>query len=42
LHPGVWRTFKFDSIVTKIRTMEQVWLQVCFERKLSVVNLFKI
>jgi len=24
LHPGVWRTFKFDSIVTKIRTMEQV------------------
>lgn len=24
LHPGVWRTFKFDSIVNKIRTMEQV------------------
>jgi 8-oxo-dGTP pyrophosphatase MutT (NUDIX family) len=24
LHPGVWRTFKFESIVNKIRTMEQV------------------
>ena len=24
LHPGVWRTFKFESIVSKIRTMEQV------------------
>ena len=24
LHPGVWRTFKFESIANKIRTMEQV------------------
>jgi 8-oxo-dGTP diphosphatase len=23
LHPGVWRTFKFSSIVEKIRTLEQ-------------------
>lgn len=24
LHPGVWRTFKFDSVVQKIRTIESV------------------
>lgn len=24
LHPGVWRTFKFDSVVQKIRTVEGV------------------
>jgi 8-oxo-dGTP diphosphatase len=24
LHPGVWRTFKFNSVVKKIRTMEEV------------------
>ena len=24
LHPGVWRTFKFNSIVDKLRTIEQL------------------
>jgi 8-oxo-dGTP pyrophosphatase MutT (NUDIX family) len=24
LHPGVWRTFKFSSVVDKLRTMEQI------------------
>ena len=24
LHPGVWRTFKFNAVVEKIRTLEQV------------------
>jgi 8-oxo-dGTP pyrophosphatase MutT (NUDIX family) len=24
LHPGVWRTFKFDAVVNKIRTIEQL------------------
>lgn len=24
LHPGVWRTFKFKTIVDKIRTIEQI------------------
>lgn len=24
LHPGVWRTFKFDSVVRKIRTVERL------------------
>ena len=24
LHPGVWRTFKFDSVVKKIRTVEKL------------------
>ena len=24
LHPGVWRTFKFDVIIQKIKTLEQV------------------
>ena len=23
LHPGVWRTFKFSSVIDKLRTMEQ-------------------
>lgn len=23
LHPGVWRTFKFSSVIEKIRTLEQ-------------------
>jgi hypothetical protein len=24
LHPGVWRTFKFEAVVNKIKTLEQV------------------
>jgi len=24
LHPGVWRTFKFDAVVDKLRTLESV------------------
>ena len=24
LHPGVWRTFKFDAVIKKIRTLEKV------------------
>lgn len=24
LHPGVWRTFNFKSVITKLRTMEQI------------------
>ena len=24
LHPGVWRTFKFNSVIEKIRTLETV------------------
>jgi 8-oxo-dGTP pyrophosphatase MutT (NUDIX family) len=24
LHPGVWRTFEFSAVVTKIKTLEQV------------------
>ena len=24
LHPGVWRTFKFNSVVDKLRTIEQL------------------
>ena len=24
LHPGVWRTFKFESVVRKIRTLERL------------------
>lgn len=24
LHPGVWRTFKFDSILKKIKTLENI------------------
>ena len=24
LHPGVWRTFKFSSVVDKLRTLEQL------------------
>ena len=24
LHPGVWRTFKFSSVVDKLRTLEQI------------------
>jgi 8-oxo-dGTP pyrophosphatase MutT (NUDIX family) len=24
LHPGVWRTFKFDKVVQKLRTLEQL------------------
>ncbi len=24
LHPGVWRTFKFESVVSKIKTIEQL------------------
>lgn len=24
LHPGVWRTFSFESVVSKIRTVEQI------------------
>jgi hypothetical protein len=24
LHPGVWRTFKFDVIINKIKTIEKI------------------
>jgi 8-oxo-dGTP pyrophosphatase MutT (NUDIX family) len=24
LHPGVWRTFKFDAVIDKIRTIEKL------------------
>lgn len=24
LHPGVWRTFKFDSVIEKIKTVEKL------------------
>lgn len=25
LHPGVWRTFKFDAVINKIKTVEQLF-----------------
>jgi 8-oxo-dGTP pyrophosphatase MutT (NUDIX family) len=24
LHPGVWRTFKFDTVINKIKTLEKL------------------
>lgn len=35
LHPGVWRSFKFDSVVKKISAMEQVLSDVGFENEVA-------
>jgi 8-oxo-dGTP pyrophosphatase MutT (NUDIX family) len=35
LHPGVWRSFKFDSVIKKISTMENVLSDVGFEHKIT-------
>jgi 8-oxo-dGTP pyrophosphatase MutT (NUDIX family) len=39
LHPGVWRSFKFQVIIDKLRTMEQVLSNVGFDDKVSKSNL---
>ena len=35
LHPGVWRSFKFQAIIDKLKTMETVLSQVSFNDKVS-------
>ena len=39
LHPGVWRSFKFTEIISKLKTMETVLSNVGFNDKVSVSNL---
>jgi 8-oxo-dGTP pyrophosphatase MutT (NUDIX family) len=38
LHPGVWRSFKFDSVIAKLSTMESVLADVGFQDKLTSGN----
>lgn len=38
LHPGVWRSFKFDSVVKKLETMESVLSDIGFQDKLTSRN----
>jgi len=39
LHPGVWRSFKFNAITDKLRTMETVLSNVSLKNKLPKSNL---
>jgi 8-oxo-dGTP pyrophosphatase MutT (NUDIX family) len=39
LHPGVWRTFSFNVILEKIRTVEDALANVALDNKVSVTNL---
>lgn len=39
LHPGVWRSFKFNVIINKLRTMETVLSNVSFNNEVSKSNL---
>lgn len=38
LHPGVWRSFKFDSVIEKLSTVEQALSDVSFQDKLASGN----
>lgn len=42
LHPGVWRSFKFDSVIEKLSTVEQVLSDIGFEDELSSRNGTKV
>jgi len=35
LHPGVWRSFKFDSVIKKISAMEQVLSDVGLDNEIA-------
>jgi hypothetical protein len=38
LHPGVWRSFKFDSVIEKLETLESVLADVGFQDELTSRN----